>query len=376
MCLFERQGINKKYIPNKKNKGIVPKLPILRIEKNGKIIYDERVKYITIKCTKCIECMKQKSRDWQIRLIEELRSSKNMKFIALTFSNESIKKLGKEVNKIKTITGCKKYIDKNGNERKRYIYKIEETINNIDGYERDNAIAKLGVRLFLERWRKKYDKSVKHWLVTELGHNGTENIHFHGFIWTNKNKEEIEKIWKYGYIWMNDEKKKEYMSEAAIHYCTKYIHKVDIQHKCYKPEILNSEKIGINYLNRYDSRKNNYKGKETNTTYRYRNGHETALPVYYRKKIIKENESEQLWIDSLNDGTKYIMGEKINSGDIKGYEVTLDYYRKLNNKLGYGNNEVDIDRKKYENEKRNTNYKRRTGIITEEKEKKDNNIPF
>ena len=38
---------------------------------------------------------------------------------------------------------------------------------------------------------KNKQKSVRHWLITELGHNGTENIHLHGIIWTNKNIEAI-----------------------------------------------------------------------------------------------------------------------------------------------------------------------------------------
>ena len=59
----------------------------------------------------------------------------------------------------------------------------------------ENKIATLAVRRFLERWRKKYKKSVRHWLVTELGQKNTEHLHLHGIIWTDKG-EEINKIWK------------------------------------------------------------------------------------------------------------------------------------------------------------------------------------
>ena len=44
----------------------------------------------------------------------------------------------------------------------------------LQGYELDNAIAAYAIRKFLERWRKKFKKSLRHWLVTELGHNGIE----------------------------------------------------------------------------------------------------------------------------------------------------------------------------------------------------------
>ena len=37
------------------------------------------------------------------------------------------------------------------------------------GYEKDNNIATLSVRRFLERWRKEFKRSVRHWLITELG---------------------------------------------------------------------------------------------------------------------------------------------------------------------------------------------------------------
>ena len=104
---------------------------------------------------------------------EEIRHKKNGKFVTLTFSEESLVELGED-----------------------------KSINTLNGYNLDNEIATLAVRRFLERWRKKYKKSVKHWFVTELGHNGTERIHLHGIIFTKENKETIESIWKYGNIWV------------------------------------------------------------------------------------------------------------------------------------------------------------------------------
>ena len=95
---------------------------------------------VPIGCGKCIECKKQKSREWSVRLQEEIRHMKNGKFVTLTFSEESLVELGED-----------------------------KSINTLNGYNLDNGIATLAVRRFLERWRKKYKKSVKHWLVTELG---------------------------------------------------------------------------------------------------------------------------------------------------------------------------------------------------------------
>ena len=49
--------------------------------------------------------------------------------------------------------------------------------------EDDNDIATKAMRLCLERVRKSTGKSVKHWFITELGHDKTERLHLHGIVW-------------------------------------------------------------------------------------------------------------------------------------------------------------------------------------------------
>ena len=154
MCLYPKLIKNPKYRPNKKN------------NYNPPICEDDRVLYVPVGCGNCIECRNQKKREWQTRMNEEIKHDNTGQFITLTFNNEELQRL------------------------------TEET-----GIQESNAVATLAVRRFLERWRKKYKKSVKHWLVTELGHNGTERIHLHGILFTKENKETIENIWKYGKIW-------------------------------------------------------------------------------------------------------------------------------------------------------------------------------
>ena len=159
MCLFKKLIRNRKYTKTAKNGGVIPPMP------------DKRVALVPVGCGKCIECKHKKSRDWKARLQEELKSNNQGKFITLTFSNESIKQII-----------------------------CEQELTKMSGYELDNAIATKAVRLFLERWRKKHKKSLRHWLVTELGHNGTENIHLHGIIWTDENLFHVEQVWNYGLI--------------------------------------------------------------------------------------------------------------------------------------------------------------------------------
>ena len=320
MCLYPRLIRNKKYTMNAKNGGVVP------------AILDKRVLTVPVGCSKCIECMKQKSREWQVRLMEDVRHNKNGKFVTLTYSNESIKKISKEIKGLK-------------------------------GYDLDNEIAKKSVRWFLERWRKKYKKSIRHWLVTELGHQGTENIHIHGIMWTDESLDEIEKIWQYGYIWKG---KENYVSEKTVNYLVKYVNKIDKVHTEYKPKILTSAGIGGGYIDRGESRNNQYKGEDTNETYRTRTGHKIAMPTYWRNKIYSEAEREALWLQKLDKQERWICGEKISikDGDDEYYS-TLEYYRRKNKRLGYGDDSVNWDKKNYENERRKIKHWKRINDIKE-----------
>ena len=108
MCLYP------KLIPNKKNGGNVPEST------------DERVLYVPVGCGNCIECKRQKKREWQVRLQEELKQNKGL-FVTLTFSEEKLDELCQEI-------------------------KVQES----------NAVATLAVRRFLERCRKETGKSIKH----------------------------------------------------------------------------------------------------------------------------------------------------------------------------------------------------------------------
>ena len=164
MGLYPKMIKNPKYLPNKKNNNNPPE------------ITDERVKWVPVGCGNCMECRKKKKREWQIRMNEEIKHDRTGKFITLTFSNEELDKL------------------------------IQET-----GIQESNAVATIAIRRFLERWRKKYKKSVKHFLITELGHNGTERIHLHGILFTNEKTEIIQDIWKYGIIWIG-----QYTNEKTI----------------------------------------------------------------------------------------------------------------------------------------------------------------
>lgn len=314
MCLYPKLIQNKKYLPNKKN------------NYNPPICDDERKKFVPAGCGKCIECMKQKKREWQVRLTEELKTCNNAIFITLSFSEESLVKL-------------EKYIKHND-----FKIDIEE-----------NDIATTAIRLFLERWRKRYKKSVKHWLITELGHENTERIHIHGILFnTNINTTELTKIWQYGIIYIGD-----YVGLKTINYITKYCTKIDQKHKGYTPKIMVTPGIGAGYMNRIDWKNNIYKENSTNECYQLPTGQKIALPVYYRNKIYTENEREKLWIKKLDKEIRYICGEKINikNGE-EQYENILKWHQEKNKRLGYGDDTREWSKEEYRKQRNKIKYEK------------------
>ncbi|AXH73248.1 MAG: replication initiator protein [Microviridae sp.] len=342
MCLYGRRIRNKKYCKNQKNGGIIP--PVL----------DERALHIEIACGNCIECRQKRAREWQVRLQEDIKTNKNGIFITLTLSNESYTELSGQVsNKIIRELNTLYNIGYDNQQKNRKIKKLEEKLK---GYAKDNEIAKMAIRRFVERWRKKFKKSVRHWLVTELGHNGTENIHLHGIIWTNESSETIKEIWNYGFIWTGYDRwkgKENYVNDETINYTVKYIHKVDFKHKLYKSIVLTSAGMGANYVNSINARNNKFADKETVDNYRTRNGHKLPLTTYWKNKLYTEAEKEKLWMNKLDEQKAYVCGEEINTKNgWQEYWKAIKHHRLRNNRLGYGSDKKNWQRAWYEEERR------------------------
>lgn len=354
-------GVNKKYTETKKNGGNIPP------------VYDKRALAIPYGCGNCIECRKQKARNWQLRLLEDIREHRNGIFVSLTFSTESLLRLW------------------------------TESKERISGYERDNWIARRAVKLWRERWRKEYGTSPRHWLITELGGGRYEHIHLHGIIWTPKvealnwrtgklediTKQEIRRTWAYGFIWAGD-----YVNEKTVNYIIKYVHKMDEKHKAYKAIVLNSAGIGESYIKhekypyceqwtcmnprtrkwyvttviKYEKgprkpgrwEKNKFKEGDTDETYRTRQGLKMAMPAYWRNKIYSDEEREMLWMNLLDKGKRYVCGEEIDikDGEEKYYKL-LKHHQQRNKQLGYGEKEVKWERKVYEEQRRNAIWEER-----------------
>jgi hypothetical protein len=311
MCLYPKLLRNPKYKVNKKNGGNVP------------IMQDSRTFYVPIACGECIECFNKKAREWKVRLSEDIREFKNGKFVTLTFSNESYKEL----------------------------YEISKG----EGYNRDNSIATIAVRRFLERYRKEHKKSLRHWLITELGKVNTEHIHLHGIVWSD-DMVNVAKHWKYGYVWKGYNRNGNivnYVSERTVNYCMKYFTKRDVLHKTWKPIVLCSSGIGGSYEKREDFKRHKFIGKETKDYYKTREGYKMSMPIYYRNKAYNEKEREELWIHKLDKNKRYVLGAEIDvSNGNKEYLEALKYAQEQNVSKGYGNGCKDWELIKYEREMR------------------------
>lgn len=302
MCLYPRLIKNRRYLPNKKNGGYPP------------VCDDHRKLYVPVGCGVCKECMQQKANSWKIRLTEELKVNEYAYFVTLTFSADSLNYISKQ-------------------------YDIKGT----------NAVAGKAVRLFLERWRKRFKKSIRHFLITELGHDNTERIHLHGIFFSNEEiqKQTIQDVWQYGYIYVGD-----YCSLRTINYIAKYITKIDTEHKGYVPQIFASAGIGNSYTKKLINKQIHiFRGENTIEYYRYPNGTKCNLPIYYRNKLFSEEQREKLWIHTLGRNRRYVLGVEINNIDtLQGYEKYLRVLKKAQEKnilCGYGDCSKEWQKKEY-----------------------------
>jgi len=310
MCLYPKLMKNRKYLPTKKNGGQVP------------IMDDLRKKYVPVGCGKCMECKKQRAMGWKVRIKEEIRSNK-MKayFMTYTFDDKSLVYLK---NKLEN-EGCE-----------------------YEGYKMDNEICKYAIRRYSENWRNKHGKSMKRWVITELGQTSSERIHMHGIVWTDKPKQDLVDMWKYGRA---DIGKKGVGGESAG-YLVKYMFKVDEKHREYESMMFASKGIGSGYLDRPDAKRHKFKGDDTVEEYRDRKGYIGSLPSYWRNKLWNDEEREALWMKKLDEERRFVLGVEIDVSTEEGmmqYEEAVKRARSKNKRYGFGDDKIDVERRVYEN---------------------------
>lgn len=268
--------INKKYTPTKKNGGRAP------------LIKDRRMMYITAACGKCYECRKQKANSWRVRMMEELKEHKIAYFVTLTIDDS-------HYNDIKG-----KY-----------------------GLEKDNDIATKAVRMFLERCRKaNKGKSIKHWFITEKGHEKSKRVHLHGIIYAQRGAELCKQHWNNGFVYIGN-----FVNEKSINYIVKYMLKPDTENE-FDGKVLCSPGLGKNYIFSQNAKNNRYRGEKTNLMYRTRSGIKVRLPMYYQNQLYTEWQKEYMWKKRLDKGLVYIMGEECPINTREYYECLMWYQQR------------------------------------------------
>lgn len=219
--------------------------------------------YIDVPCGNCHECASSKRYSWVFRLKEEYRNNPQALFITLTFND--------------------------------FYY---------NKYFPDGNITNKPLSLFLDRFRKKYGKQIRHFFIGEFGKDNNR-FHYHGLFFgiDYLDVDELNYIWKYGFTWVG------YCNEKTINYVTKYIVKsVDLEYKI--PRIMASPGIGASYINSPDGQYLFNRQVPLNSI--VTSHHILPIPRYIKNKGISEANRRLLFRDYLlnPNSIEIIGGEK------------------------------------------------------------------
>lgn len=260
-CLIGRRVVNPHY------KKISPETHyFLYNDRDG--IYPKKDYYINVDCNRCINCFRKYMSAWRFRLIHEFYGLSRSQlersyFVTLTIENKYYTEKRKELKQM--------------------------------------------VRRFLERVRKKYGKSIRHFLVTERGED-KNRLHFHGFfIDTSFDVSDTYNLWYYGFVQVTPVLDAQYPLSQKISYCTSYVTKgkkgkIDF---VIAPEdwplVLVSPGLGLSYL-RHPSAI--HSGSTLFPLAFELNGTPRSLPRYLRQKVFNDSELKILkdnYFDNFSD---------------------------------------------------------------------------
>ena len=200
--------------------------------------------WMKVPCGKCHECRRSRGSGWRTRLIHEidLGTHKNAYFV--------------------TFTIAPKYYD--------------EFVKTPEKY----------VRRFLENYRKRVGKSLRHWFVTELGEN-TARLHLHGIVFDCRvSVDELQRLWRYGFSYIG------WCDGRTASYVVKYVTKENPHCPDYCPRVFASPGLGLEYTLSPESHRFHAENRDSKgygfTWYcvNRQRGFKMAMPRYYRERII------------------------------------------------------------------------------------------
>lgn len=219
--------------------------------------------------------------------------------VTLTFSDESLKRLPKDIHK------C----------------------------------TQKAIELFRKRWWAEKKKAIRYWLINEMGHESTERLHLHGVVW-EKDLQDIERIWGYGFVTI------EAVSDYG--YFLKYVNKVDQRHPGFFPKIHCSPGLGKGFTKSETFKQYKKEGVNSKNYIRLSNGKKIDIPIYYRNKLFHRKEREEKWLQLLNQQKRYVRGVEFDISTPEGMEAVdraLQQAQKETEALGYPKN--PWNRRKY-----------------------------
>lgn len=187
----------------------------------------------------------------------------------------------------------------------------------------------------------------------------------HGIIWEDQRYklrgnllDEVEEIWGYGWVgkgkWnFNTNKWENYVNARTANYFTKYVNKIDEQHKEYRQIILTSAGIGKSYIESIKAKDNIYKGEKTNQSYNIDTGGVLPLAEYFRRKMYSDEEREKLTSAYLDKNIIYIAGKEYRAdiGDDK-INLMMKAEQAKNARMGYGDGRKNYERIILENDRK------------------------
>lgn len=211
--------------------------------------------YVKVDCGLCIECIQKRGKLWRTRLLDEYHyytdnfPDKKIQFCTLTIAPE-------------------------------YMHLFNT-----------RASAQKCIRLFLERYRKRYGCSFRHFICSEYGEKrGRLHYHMIGFGMLC-NFKELASLWKYGRVDMQTLKGPQGLTYVSG-YITKVVKADKLTHlqpffieRDKKTYVFVSPGLGLNYCLDQFNRDWHFSGKYPRYVRVRDNGTPFALPRYYLDKI-------------------------------------------------------------------------------------------
>lgn len=226
-------------------------------------------KYIEVPCGCCHSCERSRMRSYMIRLLYELSVYPDSLFITLTFDDYHLDKFRDNPNK--------------------------------------------AVRLFLDRVRKTYGKTIRHWIVPEFG-SLRGRLHYHGLLFGVGDINigyRLDSLWRYGFIYVG------YANDKTARYITKYVTKsLSRPYGKDLPRIISSKGVGASYLTDENIE---FHCSQTGVLRPYIlfGSYKVPLPRYYYDKIFSDEDKLCMLIErSYNPPDKvYVAGVPYSPDD-------------------------------------------------------------